>query len=236
MADLAIAQNGYRPRRYYLIVGIVGVVFFSAAAIISTYVAYWNIDGSFARPVLAAVIFGSFWSLFTLLSVWVVLAYYRECLTLDEGQITQQGIIRSKLMHIDDVTHIKWRRIPQGGSIVIRTLTDRLKIYFDNFTVEERRELISFLHGIIAPNIQEGWSQFEECHLKIQQQPIQKSRSAAVVCALLLFSFAGIFNYCWVAGLGSKWLFIGAVNALGGLWCLWRICTFRNHASNEKSA
>ena len=67
MADLSTGQDGYRPRRYYLIVGIVGAIFYSTMAIVSVVAAYWNIDGSFARPLLAAIIFGTFWCAMLLL-------------------------------------------------------------------------------------------------------------------------------------------------------------------------
>ena len=231
VADLPMAQNGYRPRRYYLILGVVGVVFFSAAAIGSACVALWNIDGSFAQPVLAAIVFFSCWSVFILLSVWILLAYFRERLFLDKVKIAQKGIFRARVIRLEDVKTLKWRRVPQGGSIVIQTLTDRLKIYFDNFRVQQRHEVISFLHGSFAPELQEGWPQFQECYL--QRRQIRRSRSAAVVCALLLFLFAGIFVYCGIAGLGGKWLIIGVMNTLGGLWYFFRVCRFRDNTANE---
>ena len=236
VADLSISQNGYRLRRYYLIVGIIGVIVSSAAAVGSAYAAFCNTDGAFAHPIRAAIAYGSFWSVFTLLGVWILLAYSRECLLLDGAQITQHGVIRSKVIHFNDVMHIKWRRIPQGGSVVIRTLTDRLTIYFDNFTVEERQQLISYLHGKFSPDLQEGWSRFEDCNLHVTPHSIQRSRSRSVIRALILFSFAGIFSYRWVAGLGVTWLFIGIANAVAGLCHLWRIVTFANRAPNDKSA
>src|SRR5438132_3763373 len=67
----------FRLRRYYLVIGVVCAALFAIMGVTSTLAAYWNIDGSFARPKLAALIFGTFWSGFTLLAVWVILAYFR---------------------------------------------------------------------------------------------------------------------------------------------------------------
>ncbi len=233
MADLSTGQDGYRPRRYYLVVGIAGAIFFSTMAIASVVAAYWNIDGSFARPLLAANIFGVFWSAMLLLSVWVLLAYFRERLVVDRTTITQHGILRSKSLRIADATEIKWRRIPQGGSIIIRTANRKIKIYFDNFTTNQRDELISFLHDTFAPDIQQGWSLFAEAQMPPGPRRHQSSRATAAVCALLLFAIGGIFAYCWSVGLGPKWLVIGIGNALAGFWYIWRIWRFRAQRSTE---
>jgi len=233
VADLSTGQDGYHPRRSYLIVGIVGAIFFSTMAIVSVVAAYWNIDGSFARPLLAAIIFGIFWSAMLLLSVWVLLAYFREHLVVDRTTITQHGILRCKSLRIADATEIKWRRIPKGGSIIIRTANRKIKIYFDNFATNQRDELISFLYGTFAPDIQQGWSPFAEAQMPSDPRRPQRSRATAAVCALLLFAIGGIFGYCWSVGLGVKWLVIGIANALAGLWYIWRIWKFRAQPTTE---
>jgi hypothetical protein len=236
VADLSTGQDVYRPRRDDLVVGIVCAIFFSTMAIVSVVAAYWNIDGSFARPLLAAIIFGIFWSIFLLLSVWVLLAYFRERLVVDRTTITQHGIFRCKRLCIDDATEIKWRRIPEGGSIVIRTAKRKIKIYFDNFATNQQHELISILHGTFAPDIQQGWSLFAKAQMPSDPRRPRRSLAAAALCALLLFAFSGIFGYCWSVGLGVKWLVIGIANALVGLWYIWRIWKFRTQPTTERFA
>jgi fatty acid desaturase len=236
VANLSTGQDGYRPRRYYLIVGVLGATFFSTMGIVSFVAAYWNIDGSFTPPLLAAIIFGIFWSAMLLLSVWVLLAYFREHLIVDRTAITQHGILRSTSVRIADATEIKWRRIPLGGSIMIRTANRKIKIYFDNFAANQRDELIAFLHGTFAPEIQQGWSVFAESRVPSDPRRPQKSRAAAAVCALLLFAIGGILGYCWLVGLGVKWLVLGIVNALAGLWYVWRIWKFRVQPTTEETA
>jgi hypothetical protein len=107
LCHAATALLRYRPRQYYLIVGVLGATFFSTMGIVSFVAAYWNIDGTLPRPLLAAIIFGIFWSAMVLLRVWVLLAYFREHLIVDRTAITQHGILRSTSVRIADATEIK---------------------------------------------------------------------------------------------------------------------------------
>jgi len=117
-----------------------------------------------------------------------------------------------------------------------RTANRKIKIYFDNFAANQRDELIAFLHGTFAPEIQQGWSVFAESRVPSDPRRPQKSRAAAAVCALLLFAIGGILGYCWLVGLGVKWLVLGIVNALAGLWYVWRIWKFRVQPTTEETA
>lgn len=227
----------YRLGPQYLVLGIVCLAFFLAMDVGSVYVAYWNIDGSFGRPELAAVVFGVFWSLWVLLSLWLIIAYFRERLFVSADAITQHGCIRKRTINFPDVIKIVWKRIPKGGSVIIRGHFSRIKIYLSNFTSDEQDRLITLLRGEFAPEIQEGWERFNESRLLVvAARTPTKSRGTAMICALLLFSFAGIFGYCWASGLGIQWLIVGILNALFGMWYLWRIFKWRDESSSEELA
>jgi hypothetical protein len=152
----------FRLRRFYLVVGVVSAVFCSVTGAISTVVAYWNIDGSFPRPKLNALILGIFWSGFALLSLWVVLAYFRECLFLASKSVVQHGVFRSRTIDVDGVTRIKWRTWPVGGSIVVQTHSEKATIYLDNFTTEDRGRIIRFFRETFASEIQDNPLRFED--------------------------------------------------------------------------
>ena len=62
----------YRMRPHFRNVGLVCIVFFAVIGVFSTLAAYFNIDGSFARPELGALVFGLFWSAFTCLGLWLL--------------------------------------------------------------------------------------------------------------------------------------------------------------------
>ena len=63
---ISAEAKSFRPRRYYLIFGVVSAVFNAVMGVTTTVAAYFNIDGSFAQPRLAALILGVYWSGFTL--------------------------------------------------------------------------------------------------------------------------------------------------------------------------
>ena len=102
----------YRPRRYFLYVGIVCTVFFLVMGVGSTCVAYWNVDGSFARPKLAALTFAVFWSAFTLFGVWLLLFYTRSRLVISITSAESTGVFRTTTIVFDNITRVKWRCFP----------------------------------------------------------------------------------------------------------------------------
>jgi hypothetical protein len=187
----------YRLGRQYVVLGIVCTAGFLAMDIVSVYVSCWNVDGSFARPKLAALICGVFWSSWTLLGLWLIVAYFRERLFVTTDSITQHGCIRKRTINFPDVVHVVWKRLPQGGSVVVRIQLARIKIYLANSTRVERDQLIVCLRSAFSPDIQEDWSQFLEyrCQPRARRIP-KKSRVTATICALLLFMFGGFFGVC----------------------------------------
>ena len=57
--------------------------------------------------------------LILVMSLWLVLAYYRERLFLDDNSVTQQGVRRIKRIPLDQITEIEWREDYRHGSIVV---------------------------------------------------------------------------------------------------------------------
>jgi hypothetical protein len=199
----------------------------------STLGAYWNIDGSFPRPKLDALICGVIWSSFTLLAVWIIFAYFRERLYLASKTVIQHGIIRSRTIHSEDVVHINWRRWPAGGSIVVQTPSAKIKIELGNYTREEREEIIRFFRERFASELQNNWPRFEARRLSPPRRLV--SRGGILVTASVLMGFAGVFIYCWFAGLGGQYLFIGVVNAVAAPCYLWRLRTYKDYGLTKQS-
>jgi len=167
-------------------------VIFTVIGVTSTIVAYFNIDGSFARPYLAAMIFGVFWSPFTALAVWVIAAYFREGLILAPSSIIQHGIFRSRTLEVGEVLQIKWRTWPVGGTIIVRTHAEKIKIYLDNFTKDERDAVVLFFREKFADDVQENWSRFEKFTGRPSSQQKRASRGGILPIAALLMCFAGV--------------------------------------------
>ena len=215
-------QRCYRLRRRVLIIGVVSTVSCLMFGVTSACAAYWNIDGSFARPRLAAVIFSAFWSCVTLLGMWLIVAYVRCRLYVTDSCISEVGLVASTTIEIDDANRVVWRLIPSSGSVVIRSIDAKIKIGFDDYTPNERDELITFCRTRFRPEIQEGWSQFVERFLEPNPKRERHSRVAMLVLLLNLTFFAGSFVYLWLMGRGVQYLVLGIVNALVVLWYLWR--------------
>lgn len=138
----------FRLRLYYLVSGIVCGVFLAIIGIGSVLVALWNIDGSFSRPREAALLFGVVYSGFTLLAAFMVAAYFRERLEFSPTTIVQRGIFRTRTLSLSEIVQIKWHIWPGQGSFVVRTASQKVTIYLDNFTTEECLEIVQFLRHI----------------------------------------------------------------------------------------
>lgn len=164
------------------------------------------------------------WSGFTLLGVWVILANLREQLILDVERITQHGVISTKSMAIHNVTHIRWRQAPAGGSMVIHSPVNRLKVYLGNVTDSERKEIVTFFREAVDLELHEGWPEFESLQTR-HATPIsvRPSRSFVLVVGLIFLGFAGVFTYCWLLGIGARHLVLASINVAIAFWYLWRL-------------
>ena len=178
---------------------------------------------------------GIFWSGVMLLGVWTIAGYFRNRLFFGKTAIVQRGVFRSRTLEVGEVLQIKWRTWPVGGSVVIRTHSERASIELSHFTRDEREELIRFVRESFAVEIQENWSRFEDVLGRSSPRGKRASRGRIIAIAAYLMCFAGVFVYCWFAGLGRQYLFIGVVNAVAAIWCLWRIRLIKDRTLMEQS-
>lgn len=217
------AERCYRIRRNYLVLGIFGTISFGSIGIVSTIAAYWNIDGSFRHPKQAALLFGIVWSCFTLLSIWLILAYVRARLCVSHREIKGIGCIRTKTISVPNVTRIIWRIVPRGGSVVVCDVSSKIKISLENFNAEDRHDLITFFRECVAADIHEGWPRFAQRFLEPGPEGARGSRTAATVTVSLLVFFATSFVCFWIAGLGVRYLVYGILNAAVAAWYVWHL-------------
>jgi hypothetical protein len=250
--DVAIPRlseiRGKRPFRLdklYLFTSIVTLCFFIAFGGFSVYSAYFNVDGSFPRPKLFALIFGVFWSGPTMLNIWLLLAYVRERLYLLQDQIIQEGVFRCRVIPVKEVIQIEW--IGQWPDILIRGEADRIRIYLSNFKWSERQQIITYFRNGFPLEIQKNWKKLD-LMLEMEEKLIrpEPSRVLAAICSGLLFLTSGLGAYCfWYTlvawqydfNLPSK-LAIGALVlgcALAGLHYVWRIIRWRDAAALNSS-
>ena len=113
------------------------------------------------RALFAALLFAAFWLLLASLACWLLLAYCREELKISDRHVTQQGVIGRREFDLHSIAGARWRIVPRpGGSLVLRSLTEKMTIYFGNFEPLEGLWLIrSFRNGLPMP-VQEDWALF----------------------------------------------------------------------------
>jgi hypothetical protein len=78
-------------------------------------------------------------------SIYGFVGYFRERLELRDGEVVFRGVWREKRIRLADVTDIRWRSRPVGGSVELQSVSERIVITFDNFTPPERKRIIEFL-------------------------------------------------------------------------------------------
>ena len=115
------------------------------------------------RRFLAAVFMAVFWGFWSLLSCWLLLAYWRKELRIVNGQITQRGVIGLKEIDLRSLTSVRWGIAPRSsGGFILRTATEKVTILLSNFDPEDRLWLIRYFRNGVSEGLQEGWALF--CH------------------------------------------------------------------------
>jgi len=133
---------------------------FATFAVVFTWAAATNVDGSFAKPIAAAWLFGTFWGAWTILGIYLILAYYKYNLTVTPQEIRQVGVFTDSAMPFCNITDAEWKQRPMHGSIVIASVGQKLKIQFGNLTESDRSQLIPVLHEMLSEIPQSGWDKF----------------------------------------------------------------------------
>lgn len=218
-----VQQDGitvYRVRNSYLAVGLAGGLVSTAMGVVSVIVAWGNADGSFRYPRATAVGLGIFWSGFVALAAYIVWAYCRERLFVGALGIRQRGCFRTKTMKLSDVTRLQWRA---DKSVKLWSSDGKIVVHLDNFSPDEREELIHYFRGAVEEARQQKWSQFESLH--ISPPPVRKRGwTGHLLAATILF---GIATYLGFSGLFGKprlslAALVIAAAGIQNLWMAWK--------------
>jgi hypothetical protein len=149
-------ERRYHPPRKYFWTAIFFVAFFGIVDVGTVAIAFFNVDGSFARPYLGAVIFGAFWSAWVLLSLRMLTIALRYELIVSHDGLEQTGAFRSQRLHFDELHSARWRGRPQAGRIVLRSSVERMVVDFSRFSNQDRTEVIDHLRERIRAEKQVG--------------------------------------------------------------------------------
>ena len=151
------AETVFRIRKGYRNIGLVCLTFFVLVGVGSAY-GMW-IDAPHNRRVYLVVFVSLFWGFWSILSVWILLACWFERLTIQDGNVVQQGVIGKKTIDLPDVTEARWRPA-KSGRITLRSLAEQMTLHLDNFEPHERLWLIRYFRNALPDTIQHGWDLF----------------------------------------------------------------------------
>ena len=132
----------FRLRRSCRNTGIGGLIGFTAWAAFGVYVALTLPNVKDRAAVLAMM--GGVPLFMDGISLWCLLAYWRDELTIQGDRIRWRGIVRTREIDLLEVTDARWR----PGSIVLRNDATRLTIDFANYEETENDRIIGHLRSV----------------------------------------------------------------------------------------
>lgn len=150
--------NEFRLSRTFRATAIVGLVFFGVMFAdglyaVTTEVPEANIGGAFLAAILP-------WLLGIGGSLWLLFASWRKRLVTSAAGMLLLGVFAQKRVAFSDIVEARWRRWPKLGSLVLKSATGKVSIWFGNYEAKERQELVLLLRSTIAPSTQQGWPSF----------------------------------------------------------------------------
>lgn len=104
---------------------------------------------------------GSMSTFFASISLWMVLSYYFDSLTIQGSKVIEQGVLLRKELDLERIRMLRWIASP-SGVIKLKSLTEKTTIYLENFPLEDRLSIVEYLRAQIPEPDQEGWDLF--CH------------------------------------------------------------------------
>jgi hypothetical protein len=201
----------YRMGRKFRNIGILCTLFAVTCGSFSTFVAYFNVDGSFPRPKLAALLFALGWSTMALLGIWLWRIYYKYKMLVDAHSLRQQGMWRSQKMEFSEVREIRWYLYPAGGSVLLTSSHHKMKVEFGNFSWTDRDEFISFLLSAIPAERHVAYEKF--CQ-HFTPTPVRQSRAklAKLVLFIVFVFHAAFFGWLGFINRDIRYLVTAVIN------------------------
>ena len=217
----------YRMSSWYRNVGVVCTILFTLIGLGSTLAAYFNVDDSFPQPELAAVGFAVFWSAFVLLSIWLIVCYYKYRLFTNAHALHEVRVMSMQDLDLTLVENLYWRRFPVGGSVRLTSAFGNVKIELGHFPTSDRERLVQFFRNGVEHSKQSGWPEFSR-QFEHAGAPPERAHRDSIRRAIVFFLLAIGFLIAWIAGLGVLHLALSFTNAILGAWVLLPLLKRRN--------
>ena len=110
------------------------------------------------RRLFAYCFFVGGFGVFVILSLWMILAYYRQRLEVRGEAITHRGVLSTRQCELFEVVRLEWKVLPTR--IVLHLSASRVKIELGNFAQERQLTLIRYFRSSLPEPIQDHWPEF----------------------------------------------------------------------------
>lgn len=109
-------------------------------------------------PIYMAMFFSLFWGAWSCLAIWILLAHWRERLTVNDETVIQRGVFRTRVIRFNEIDKLVWR--PAQTQARLFAGTTRLKIHFVNSSKADQLSLIQHVQQRIPNAVQVNWEMF----------------------------------------------------------------------------
>ncbi|MEZ6102172.1 MAG: hypothetical protein R3E01_36710 [Pirellulaceae bacterium] len=200
-------KHCYRLRASLRNLGMVGTAFMVGMTFLS--VAAWLRQPA-NDPIKMPLVISGF-LLFACLYVYFLLLYHKYRLFVGDSWIRQTGILHDKHVDLSMIHELKWRCIPQSGSVRLIGNYGELTIELGHLETQDRLQLIDFLRLTIAESKQVGWHKFNDQFANTPDRQ-NKSIRAEWLFALIFGAHAVAFGTIWGIGGGIQFLVYCVIN------------------------
>jgi hypothetical protein len=228
----------FTPRLKYLRWGLFGLLLFLTMLIASVYGMY--LDDHPDRRLYGMLFAGVVWGFMTGVAGWIILAYYRESVSLDGEQVRVAYVLGQRSFRLGEVTRARWRLAPQSLSLKTFLPDGKVVIWLDNYPAERRVRLIRYLHDRLSPQVQDGWderlerytativqtesAEAQERMLRGLWRCVPVGPMIGLGCALAISLYASCQGVAeipnWSGSVLVDWIGIGLFCSLGMIACL----------------
>ncbi len=169
-------ESVYRVADFYRYAAAASATLFAILMVVAVSFALANPDGSFGRPVLAAVVSGAVLGAFF---VGSLVSWRWACVsTLIAGadHVSYTGIFVHKKLEYDQVIRLKWRAYG-SGEIIIDDRCVRLSLDLNTYAARDRPAIVEQLRTGIPEEVQQGWDQFQGVYEALVEDQDTKSET-----------------------------------------------------------
>lgn len=184
------------PRRMLLRIGLFGLPLYLMMLFVGVPSVYF--DAPPGRGVIAALVAGAISSFMVGISLYLILCYFKESITLYEGSVYIRHVFGARSIALGEVLRACWCRRGSSPFLKLFLRDGKEVLRFTNFPPRQCGRLIDYFHDRLPLPIQEGWN--EDMQRYARETNIKES----------IEEFNRLFHSLWCPALAGP---------IGGFFC-----------------